>query len=46
VKSRRRRKKEKRKKERKKKEGENNGRLRFVRHHGWRMQARLDQKHL
>ena len=24
--------------------GENNGQLRFVRHHGWRTQARLDQK--
>ena len=28
----------------KKKVGENNGQLRFVRHHGWRTQARLDQK--
>ena len=36
VKSRRRRK--------KKKEGENNGQLCFMRHHGWRTQARLDQK--
>ena len=36
VKSRRRRKK-------KKKVGENNGQLRFVRHHVWRTQARLDQ---
>ena len=26
------------------KEGENNGQLRFVRHHVWRTQARLDQK--
>ena len=25
--------------------GENNGQLRFVRHHMWRTQARLDQKH-
>ena len=31
---------EKRKKE---KVGENNGQLRFVRHQGWRMQARLAQ---
>ena len=23
--------------------GENNGQLRFIRHHGWRTQARLDQ---
>ena len=37
VKSRRRRRKER------KKVGENNGQLRFVRHHGWRTQARLDQ---
>ena len=28
----------------KKKKRENNGQLRFVRHHGWRKQARLDQK--
>ena len=28
---------------RKKKVGENNGQLRFVRHHVWRTQARLDQ---
>ena len=34
--------KEKRKKK-KKKVGENNGQLRFVRHHVWRTQARLDQ---
>ena len=27
----------------KKKVGENNGQLRFVRHHGWHTQARLDQ---
>ena len=27
----------------KKKVGENNGQLRFVRHHVWRTQARLDQ---
>ena len=27
----------------KKKVGENNGQLRFVRHHLWRTQARLDQ---
>ena len=27
-----------------KKVGENNGQLRFVRHHVWRTQARLDQK--
>ena len=26
-----------------KKVGENNGQLRFVRHHGWRTQAPLDQ---
>ena len=32
-----------RKKKKKKKVGENNGQLRFVRHHGWRTQARLDQ---
>ena len=43
MKSRRRRRKKK-KKERKKKVGENNGQLRFVRHHMWRTQARLDQK--
>ena len=35
--------KERKKKERKKKVGENNGQLRFVRHHVWRTQARLDQ---
>ena len=29
--------------QKKKKVGENNGQLRFVRHHGWRMKARLDQ---
>ena len=40
VKSRRRRKKERKKK----KVGENNGQVRFVRHHVWRTQARLDQK--
>ena len=34
----------KKKKKRKKKVGENNGQLRFVRHHVWRTQARLDQK--
>ena len=28
----------------KKKVGENNGQLRFVRHHEWRTQARLDQQ--
>ena len=28
----------------KKKVGENNGQLRFVRHHVWRTQASLDQK--
>ena len=27
-----------------KKVGENNGQLRLVRHHGWRTQARMDQK--
>ena len=32
-----------RKKKKKKKVGENNGQLRFVRHHVWRTQARLDQ---
>ena len=31
------------KRKKKKKVGENNGQLRFVRHHGWRTQARLDQ---
>ena len=31
------------KKKKKKKVGENNGQLRFVRHHVWRSQARLDQ---
>ena len=41
VKSRRRRR--KRRKKKKKKVGENNGQLPFVRHHGWRTQARLDQ---
>ena len=41
--SRRRKKKEKEEKK-KKKVGENNGQLRFVRHHGWRTQARLDQQ--
>ena len=35
---------EKQKKKKKKKVGENNGQLRFVRHHVWRTQARLDQK--
>ena len=30
----------------KKNVGENNGQLRFVRHHVWRTQARLDQHHL
>ena len=30
-------------KKKKKKVGENNGQLRFFRHHGWRTQARLDQ---
>ena len=30
-------------KKRKKKVGENNGQLRFVRHHVWRTQANLDQ---
>ena len=47
MKSRRRRKKKKekeRKRKKKKKVGENNGQLRFVRHHVWRTQARLDQK--
>ena len=34
---------EEKKKKKKKKVGENNGQLRFVRHPGWRMQARLDQ---
>ena len=36
-------KKKKKKKEKKKKVAENNGQLRFVRHHVWRTQARLDQ---
>ena len=36
-------KKEEEKRRRKKKVGENNGQLRFVRHHVWRTQARLDQ---
>ena len=31
------------KRKKKKKVGENNGQLRFIRHHGWRTQARLDQ---
>ena len=31
-------------KKKKKKVGENNGQLRFVRHHLWRTQARLDQE--
>ena len=31
------------KKKKEKKVGENNGQLRFVRHHGWRTQARQDQ---
>ena len=43
MKSRRQRKKKKKKKN---KVGENNGQLRFVRHHGWRTQARLDQNQL
>ena len=43
VKSRRR--KRKKKKRRGKKVGENNGQLRFVQHHGWRTQARLDQNY-
>ena len=30
--------------EKRKKVGENNGQLRFVRHQGWRTQARLDQQ--
>ena len=30
--------------EKEKKVGENNGQLRFVRHHRWRTQAHLDQK--
>ena len=38
-----RRKKKKKEEKRKKKVGENNGQLRFVRHHGSRTQARLDQ---
>ena len=33
-------------KERRKKVGENNGQLRFVRHHGWCTQAHLDQNYL
>ena len=36
-------KKAEKKKRKKKKVGENNGQLRFVRHHVWRTQARLDQ---
>ena len=40
----RKRKKEEKKKKKKKKVGENNGQLRFVRHHVWRTQARLDQQ--
>ena len=36
--------KKKKKEEKKKKVGENNGQLRFVRHHGWRTQAFPDQK--
>ena len=36
-------KKKKEKKKKKKKVGENNGQLRFVRHHVWRTQARLVQ---
>ena len=32
-----------RRRKKKKKVGENNGQLRFVRHHVWRTQARLDQ---
>ena len=35
--------KEEEKEEKKKKVGENIGQLRFVRHHGWRTQALLDQ---
>ena len=42
VKSKKRRKK-KEKKEEEKKVGENNGQLRFIRHHVWRTQACLDQ---
>ena len=34
---------EEKKRKKKKKVGENNGQLRFVRHHVWRTQARLDQ---
>ena len=34
---------EEKKKKKGKKVGENNGQLRFVRHHGWRTQACLDQ---
>ena len=33
-----------REEERKKKVGENNGQLRFVRHHGWRTQAAWTKK--
>ena len=36
-------KRKRRRKKRRKKVGENNGQLRFVRHHGWHTQARLDQ---
>ena len=36
--------KKKEKKRKEKKVGENNGQLRFVRHHVWRTQPRLDQK--
>ena len=32
------------KRKKKKKVSENNGQIRFVRHHGWHMQVRLDQK--
>ena len=39
-------KRKKKKKERKKKVGENNGQLCFIRHHGWRTQARLDQNNV
>ena len=35
--------KEKRKEKKKEKVVENNGQLRFLRHHGWCTQARLDQ---
>ena len=34
---------EEKKKKKEKKVGENNGQLRYVRHHVWRTQARLDQ---